>query len=421
MLAEILSTGDEVLTGAVIDSNAAHIARKLLQTGLCVVRHTAVGDDLDRLIAAMKEIGDRSDIAVITGGLGPTLDDLTAEAAARAAGAELVENPTALSYIEAFFSSYFRSMTVSDRKQAMMPAGAVPIVNSAGTAPGFRMRIGGCACFFLPGVPSEMYRMLEASVLPVIASECLPADARQHFREKLLTLFGLPEATVNERIAGLVPEFGEVRLGMIARFPVIDVKLSAYGKNLEQVDRQIERAAGKIQAVLDRWIFSTSQETMEEVAGKLLKEKGATVALAESCTGGLIAHRLTNVPGSSDYLLLSAVTYSNAAKTSILGVPAETIAAHGAVSEPTVRLMAEGARRIAGSDYGLSVSGIAGPSGGTAEKPVGTVCIGIAGPERTLSRRIVFPFRNRAANKEIFAQTALDMLRRELMGLEGIF
>jgi len=421
MQAEILSTGDEVLNGAVIDSNAAHIARKLLQAGIPVVRHITVGDDMDRLVAALDDIGKRSQVAVVTGGLGPTLDDLTAAAAARAAGVELAENGAALGYIEDFFSQYFRKMTVSDRKQALLPASAEPIVNPAGTAPGFRMRIGQCTCFFLPGVPMEMKRMMAESVLPAITSSFRAGDGPRHHQEKLLSLFGLPEATVNERIAGLADGFGEVKLGMIARFPVIDVKLTAFGPDAAILEDSIEKAAGQVTGILGNWIFSTRQEPMEAVVGELLREKGATVALAESCTGGLIAHRLTDVPGSSDYFLFSAVTYANAAKEGILGVSPETLAAHGAVSEPTVREMAKGARRIAGADYGLSTSGIAGPTGGTAEKPVGTVCIGVAGPDRTISRRIGFPFRNRSANKEIFAQTALDMLRRELSGLDQIF
>ena len=421
MQAEILSTGDEVLNGAVIDSNAAHIARKLLQAGIPVVRHITVGDDMDRLVAALDDIGKRSQVAVVTGGLGPTLDDLTAAAAARAAGVELAENGAALGYIEDFFSQYFRKMTVSDRKQALLPASAEPIVNPAGTAPGFRMRIGQCTCFFLPGVPMEMKRMMAESVLPAITSSFRAGDGPRHHQEKLLSLFGLPEATVNERIAGLADGFGEVKLGMIARFPVIDVKLTAFGPDAAILEDSIEKAAGQVTGILGNWIFSTRQEPMEAVVGELLREKGATVTLAESCTGGLIAHRLTDVPGSSDYFLFSAVTYANAAKEGILGVSPETLAAHGAVSEPTVREMAKGARRIAGADYGLSTSGIAGPTGGTAEKPVGTVCIGVAGPDRTISRRIGFPFRNRSANKEIFAQTALDMLRRELSGLDQIF
>ncbi len=415
MHAEILSTGDEVLTGTVVDSNAAYIAGKLFETGFKVFRHTSVGDEMEQLRGVLAEIGGRADIVIVTGGLGPTVDDLTAAAAALAAGIELAEHPTARSYVEAFFEKFYRPMTESDAKQALLPTGSEPIFNPTGTAPGFRMKIGGCTCFFLPGVPFEMRRMMTESVLPFLEEHVLPKTGRQHYREKLLSLFGLPEAEVNGRLIEISKGFGDVKLGMIARFPIIDVKLTAFGDDVNRLEEQLETAAGQVMDILGDWIFSVEQEPMEAVVGKLLRERGATVALAESCTGGLIAHRLTNVSGSSDYFLFSAVTYANAAKMDLLHVLPETLEQEGAVSEQTARQMAEGARRVSGADYALATSGIAGPTGGTEEKPVGTVCIGLAGPERTHTKRIVFPFRNRMANKEIFAFAALDMLRRELL------
>ncbi len=283
------------------------------------------------------------------------------------------------------------------------------------TAPGFKLQIGGCICFFLPGVPAEMRRMLTESVIAVIENHYIPKTERTHYREKRLSLFGLPEAEVNQRLKGFSENLGRVKLGMIAQFPVIDVKVGAFGENPDELEAEIESAAGKVQSILGQWIFSTTGESMAEVLGHLLRAGSATVATAESCTGGLIAHRLTNVSGSSDYFRFSAVTYANTAKVEWLGVSSATLDAHGAVSEETVREMAEGLRRVSGADYGIATSGIAGPTGGTAEKPVGTVWVGIAAPGGTHTEKRAFPFRDRMANKAVFAQEAMDMLRRILL------
>ena len=415
LLAQIVSTGDEVLTGTVVDSNAAYIAEALLESGLQVTRHTTVGDDADRLKQLLSEIGAQADIAVVTGGLGPTVDDITARAAADAAGEPLVENASALASIEAFFNRFSRSMNPSDAKQAFLPASATPILNRSGTAPGFRMRIGRCMFFFLPGVPREMKTMMTEMVIPAIMENHIPPDRRRYCREKRFSVFGLPEAEVNQRLILPSKQFEGVILGMLARFPIIIVKLSAFGRDTDALDRRIGEAALKVKEALGRYIFSDSGDSMEAVVAQLLRKNRSTVAVAESCTGGLVSDRLTNVAGSSDYFLMSAVTYANETKTVILGVAAETIEAHGAVSEQTAKEMASGIRRISGADYGVATSGIAGPSGGTDEKPVGTICTAVAGPERVVSSRHVLPFRDRAANKEIFAHVALEMLRRELL------
>ncbi len=414
LLAQVVSTGDEVLTGAIVDSNSAYIAAALLETGLHVTRHTTVGDDAPRLRDLLVEIGDHTDIAVVTGGLGPTVDDITAQAAADAAGVKLIENQEALLSIQDFFNRFPRPMSLSDGKQAMLPENAIPVINRSGTAPGFKMTIGKCTLYFLPGVPREMKTMMTEMVIPAIKAEHVTTDYQQHYREKQFSLFGLPEAEVNQRLKEPSKRFGDVKLGMLARFPVIIVKLFAFGSDVEAVDRGIEKAAGHVREALDKWIFSDTCDSLESVVGALLKEKRVTVAVAESCTGGLISDRLTNVAGSSDYFLMSAVTYANEAKTAILHVSGGTIETHGAVSEETAREMAEGIRKISGADYGIATSGIAGPTGGTDEKPVGTICVAIAGPNRIVSKRRVLPFRDRIANKEIFAHMALDMLRREL-------
>lgn len=415
MIAEILSTGDEVCSGAVIDSNAAFIADHLERAGVRVVRHTCVGDDEKLISGVILEIAARADIVVATGGLGPTMDDLSSEAAAMAAGVSLVEDRAARQSIEAIFARFSRSMTESDAKQAMLPQGARPIINDAGTAPGFSIKILKCAFFFLPGVPREMERMLVRSVIPLIESECPSDFSRQVTRQRIFSLFGLPEAEVNGRIKDLESVFKGVKIGMIARFPVIYVKLTGSGEDEQSINRDMEEGGKAVLERLGRWIFSEKGETMEAVVGRLLRKTGSTLGLAESCTGGLIADRITNVAGSSDYFIFSAVTYANSAKTGVLGIDPDIIEKFGAVSEETARAMASGVRRICGSDFGLAISGIAGPGGGTDDKPVGTVCVGLETPETTISKKFWFPFPARFANKRIFSEVALDMLRRELL------
>jgi nicotinamide-nucleotide amidase len=350
---------------------------------------------------------------VVTGGLGPTTDDLTAEAAAKAAGVNLVFNDAAFSCIEAFFKRRNYPMSQSNRKQAMIPEGAEVIYNPVGTAPGFSLKIGNCTVFFLPGVPFEMKKMLSDSVLPRIAE--LQGEDRKFCLVKNISTFGLGESVVGEQVADLEKEFPGIRLGLRAKFPEIHVKFYAVGEDEQVLKDTAERAT---QWVLDRIgnkVLSVDGASMEAVVGDLLRQKQATLAVAESCTGGLISHWLTDVPGSSDYFLFSGVTYSNEAKMKVLGVSPDTLAKYGAVHEETAKEMADGARRVAGADYGLATSGIAGPGGGTDEKPVGTLAIGLASPHGVKSRTFRFSFGIRSRNKTIFAMTALNMLRRELM------
>lgn len=413
MFAEILSTGDEIRSGALIDSNSTYIAGKLETAGVKVVRHSCVGDEVGFLSSILTEIGVRSDVAVVTGGLGPTSDDVTAEAAAKAAGVECVVDETALRWVENAFKTRKRVMSDSNRKQALLPAGAEPLFNPVGTAPGFLLKIGRCFFFFLPGVPVEMRRMLSEAVLPRIVA--LQGTRREFNRVKTIVTFGLPESVVGERLSGLTDRFPEIKLGLRAKFPQIHVRLYARGRNdcnLEQI--LYEGAAWVAEKIGDR-VISTEGASMEAVIGGLLKRKKATISVAESCTGGLISHMLTNVPGSSDYFLFSAVTYSNRSKTEVLGVSSDTLSRYGAVHETTAKEMAEGARRLGGSAYGLSTSGIAGPDGGTPDKPVGTLCVGLATPSGTEGFRSELSFGDRWRNKEIFAMAALDLLRRELI------
>lgn len=414
MQAEILSTGDEVRSGAVVDTNAAFIAEMLETNGISVNRHTCVGDDVDGIAAALQEIARRADMAVITGGLGPTADDVTAEAAARAAGVELEEVPAALEQVERFFKSRGVAMSAANRKQALLPRGASVLENIDGTAPGFRMTMGACRMVFLPGVPREMRPMMARHVLHDLKAQHR-SDGVVHAVDVIST-FGLPESVVGDRLKDITPTAGPLRIGLRVLFPEIHVRLYGRGDRQETLAAQMRQLKDTICERLGKRVVATDGRRLPEVLAHLLIERKATLAVAESCTGGLMAKQLTDVPGSSGFFLLSAVTYANEAKMAVLGVAPETLERFGAVDEATAREMAEGARRCAGADYALSTTGIAGPDGGTAEKPVGTVCIGLATPEGTTTFRYGFSFGDRDLNRRLFAATAFDRLRQYLMG-----
>ena len=413
MIAEVLATGDEIRSGAMVDSNSAYIARELEDAGIEVVRHTSVGDDPESIVSILQEIACRADIAVVTGGLGPTDDDLTTAAAARAAGVELVLDPQALDSVEAFFKARQLPLTPTNKKQALMPAGAQCLMNPIGTAPGFQLKIEGCEIFFLPGVPFEMRQMLSAEVLPRLIQ--LQGWARSVRLVKTLSTFGLTESATAEHLDGFEERFPHIKLGFRAKFPEIHVKLYGSGLDEDELRSKLAKAEDWVAQQLGSKIFSNTGESLEQAVGNLLRARNETLAVAESCTGGLIADLLTEVPGSSDYFKLSAVTYANSAKINILGVAAGTLDIHGAVSEETAQEMAQGVQRISSATYGLATSGIAGPGGATDGKPVGTVCIGLATLDFVKGRRYHFTFGNRRMNKRIFVAAALELLRRRLL------
>jgi len=406
MNVEILITGDEIRSGAVIDRNSAHIAMKLEEAGFNVSRHTCVGDSVEDLVLILQEIGSRSDAALVTGGLGPT-------AAAAAAGVDLVLNLLALHGVESYFKARNRKMSDSNKKQAMLPRGADLILNPVGTAPGFMLKIKRCLFFFLPGVPFEMQRIFSDTVLTQL--EQLRGNHYEFNMVKTVSTFGLTESATAERVSGICGMFPEVTLGFRPKFPEIQIKLYGRGKDKKALHHRMAKVAAAVIEEIGDNVFSEDESPMEAVVARLLLEKNATLSVAESCTGGLISHLLTNVPGSSGYFLFSGVTYSNEAKQKVLGVSSKVLERYGAVHEKTAKEMAAGVRQIAESDFGLATSGIAGPDGGTDEKPVGTVCIGLATRRSTMGFRFFFPFNSRWRNKKIFAMKALDILRRHLI------
>ena len=413
MIAEILSTGEEICRGSVIDTNAAHIARRLEAMGIAVRRHVCVGDGLDDISRALAEMGTRADLVVVTGGLGPTQDDRTARAAAAAAGVDWDLNRAALAAMETFFKTRGWPMTDANRKQARLPRGADWLANSLGTAPGFGLTMGRCRFYFLPGVPREMRQMLETAVLPDLEQRL--GQPRSIGRTRTLVTFGLGESATADQLDGFKNSFPDLAIGFQIRFPEILVRIYGRDESVRRLEGRLDKAQRWACEKLGERVVSLTGGTMAEAVGGMLSGQGATLALAESCTGGLMSHWLTDVPGSSDYFRFSGVVYANDAKTSVLGVSETTLARFGAASRETARAMADGARRIAGTDWGLATTGIAGPGGGSTEKPVGTVCIGLAGPHGVDAFGHHFHFGDRNMNKQIFAVTALDRLRRALL------
>ncbi len=417
MIAEILATGDEIRSGALVDSNSAFIAQLLEAAGVEVVHHHCVGDDLQRMVQILKAISQRSDIAVVTGGLGPTGDDLTAAAAAEAAGVALKTDSRALESVEKFFRARNRPISAANKKQALLPEGADCLENPIGTAPGFSLKIGRCLFFFLPGVPFEMRRMLTECVIPRI--DRLLGAGRSVRLVKTISTFGLTESATGENLAEFSERFPQMKIGFRANFPIIQVKLYAAGQNEKQLRGQLEAGSEWVCGRLGHRVISTRGDSLEKVVGDLLRRRQATLAVAESCTGGLISNLITDVSGSSDYFVFSAVTYSNQSKMKVLSVAHETLENHGAVSEQTAAEMAQGVRQLSGATYGIATTGIAGPTGATEDKPVGTVCIGLATADGIQTRRYHFTYGNRRMNKQIFAAAALDLLRKTLLNIEA--
>ena len=412
-----LSIGDELICGEVVDTNAAHIAETLLEHGLRVRRHVTVGDDEADIGAALNDLAPHNDALIVTGGLGPTMDDLTAQAAAHATGRCLVANAEAWEHVRAFLAARGRLAgdTPSD-KQAMIPDTSVIIPNPTGTASGFHLVHQGCRIFFLPGVPAEMRRMLSATVLPYVLAL---VTRKKSVCSAFLNVFGLSEPEVDSRlhdVAALCPGVG---MSICVTFPWTRVTLRSEADTEPTARAGLQGAIGLVRERLGECIFAEGTETMDEAVAALFRQRGTTLALAESCTGGMISQRITAVPGSSAYFLEGAVTYSNSAKERLLGVPAAILAAKGAVSEECARAMAEGVRAAAGSDLGLAVTGIAGPDGGTEEKPVGTVFIVLAAPDGCRTERFLFGG-SRDEIRVITAWTALDWLRRYLITHQGV-
>jgi nicotinamide-nucleotide amidase len=376
MTCAVMSIGTELTRGEVVNSNATWLSAELTDMGFEVIECAVVDDDRSRIADTLNRLASRTRVIVCTGGLGPTTDDMTTEAVASALGVTVIRDAASLEQIRLRFERFRRVMSATNAKQADFPVGAEILPNSVGTAPGFGVRVGECVAYFLPGVPHEMKRMFEDHVAPRIR-----ALAPKIHHQSRLRCFGLPESVVGERLAGVEDAFLGATIGYRAHFPEIEVKVLARSGSAAQAHDLCDRATAEVRVRLNGYIYGESEDTFAGVTGRALRARGWTLAIAESCTGGLVGHMLTREPGASDFLLLDAVTYSNSAKTRVLGVDEETIRWHGAVSAEVAAAMAQGAKRIAAADVALSLTGVAGPGGGSDEKPVGTVCIAVARPD----------------------------------------
>lgn len=413
MGAELLTIGTELLLGQIIDTNASWMSQRLAEAGIDVFFKSTVGDNWGRIDAAIRLALTRADVLIMTGGLGPTEDDLTREVLAAVLDRPLRLDPDILAAIEARFMRRRIPMPENNRKQAMVPEGAEVLHNPRGTAPGLLCRADGRVLVCMPGVPSEMKPMLLEQVIPRIRDAF---GIRGRIVSRVLKTCGISESMLDEKIGDYFRTMRNPSIGVLAHAGEIHIRMTCKGDDPTEIAAQLDALDAKLCERLGPLIFGRDEEKLEAAVGRLLRERRATLAVAESCTGGLVASRLTDISGSSEYFERGIVAYSAEAKQRLLGVPAETIADHGLVSVETVRAMAVGVRRLAGTALGLATTGVAGPTGGTPEKPVGLVCVGLAWDGGDAAREFRL-LGEREQVKYRGAQMALEMLRRHLLGI----
>jgi nicotinamide-nucleotide amidase len=407
---ELLAIGDELLLGETVDTNSAWIARRLAAQGIVVARKTTVGDDVAQIRHALGAALGRSGVVICTGGLGPTPDDLTRIAVAEHYGRRIVVDEAWVAVLRERYERRGSALPAINRVQGELPEGATLLPNARGTAPGIALADDALGlCVLLPGVPSEMRALMDEQVVPLLRTRLQPTSP---LRSQLLRTAGISEAALAERVADIAAAVTPpLSLAFLPHTSGVDLRVTAD-------DAHADAAAALVAALAERIgasVYARDATDLAVVVGALLRERGLTLALAESCTGGLLAKRLTDEGGASAYLLAGFVTYANEAKREYLGVTPATLAMHGAVSERCAREMAEGARRAGQADVAVSITGVAGPAGGTDEKPVGTVWVAVAFADATHARRFMFPG-DRGEIRERSAQNALDMLRRLLLG-----
>jgi len=406
---EIITIGDELLTGHIANTNAAWIADQLLQCGFRAERITTVGDDNDAIVEALTAAGRRARFILVTGGLGPTHDDITRTAVCQFFDTLLILDENVLSAIHHLFAKRGIPMSPANRDQALVPRKARLMPNDRGTAPGYILKKGGATFFFMPGVPYEMRRMMQAFVLPELQESMPSRSVRNHY----FCTIGIGESALFEKIGDLAEIQQKVRVAFLPGFSGVKIRVSADGDDPVETDRRLAEAAARLRQNILPFIYAEEDIPLEQCLVSRLTARGRTVAVAESCTGGLLAHKFTNIPGSSKCFERGVVSYSNRAKMDLLSVPEQLIAAEGAVSEAVALAMANGVRSRAATDYGVATTGIAGPDGGTAEKPVGLVYVAVAGKKGAVARAHTF-VSDRVSNKERFVYAALSLLWQQL-------
>ncbi len=412
---ELITIGDELLLGFTVDTNAAYLARELASIGIEIVRRTTVGDTAASIATAVREALDRTGAVITTGGLGPTSDDLTKPAIAELFGRPMRFDPAILDAMEARWRA--RGLTgplpAPNRQQAYIPEGARILANHHGSAPGIWLedeRAGGRRWVaMLPGVPREMREMTTDALIPELRARGIAGDAV--VRSRTLRTTGIAESKLAEELGDLAAGVEGLPLAYLPGVDGVDLRLTARGLPAADADRILERGAARLRARIGHWVYGEGATDLAAVVLDLCRTRRLHIAVGESCTGGLFGARLTAVPGSSDVFVGGVIAYDNRVKTAMLGVRDETLVAAGAVSEPVVREMAEGARARTGAELGIGITGIAGPEGGTPDKPVGTVWIALAGAGETQVRRAVF-LGNREEIRYRSVQAALDMIRR---------
>jgi len=434
----IISIGDELIFGQTVDTNAAWLSRQLSSLGITVREHITVSDDIDEIVGQLRraggiswvlnnEVGDSRgnntavDVVLVTGGLGPTDDDLTRHALAKVLETELKLHQPSLDRIEQFFVRLNRPMSQTNRVQAMIPCGCDVLENKVGTASGITARIGKTYIFFLPGVPAEMKAMFDESVKDKLRQLVSAGGDKKVFAYRTLHTYGTGESNIAEILGDMMSRGRNPIVNSTAAHSIVSIRIISRGTDERTARALIEPVERELRRRLGDFVFGCDEDTLPSVVGELLRQGGRTVAVAESCTGGLLAKELTDISGSSAYFKAGWVTYSNDAKRLFLEVNPDTIEKYGAVSEQVACELAAGARRLAGADYGLGITGIAGPTGGiagptggTEEKPVGLVYIGLAGEDGVEVARNVFPgSRDRVRRRAV--NTALNMLRLRLL------
>ncbi|MBI5215241.1 MAG: competence/damage-inducible protein A [Ignavibacteriae bacterium] len=412
MKCSILTVGDELLIGQVVNTNSAYISRQLNTIGIDVVRMVTVGDDEEVMHSAMRESFSLFDLTILTGGLGPTHDDITKNVLCDFFQTELVRSDEVIEDIKQLMQKRNLIWSAATETQALVPKSAQIIRNNNGTAPGLMFEQNGRYLIAMPGVPFEMEAMMQNFVIPFFESK-----SKKFILHRTLNTTGIGEAVLFEKLGNLNELLGNVKLAFLPSPSGTRLRLSIIETTRTFAEQQIKQAEENIRAKANEYIYGIENETMAEAIGKLLKEKRYTISTAESCTGGYIANQITNVSGSSEYFERGIVTYSNRSKMELLGVPGELLEQHGAVSKEVAEAMALGIRTRTGTNIGLSTTGIAGPTGGTPEKPVGLVFIGYSDRHTTLALKFNFGD-DRLRFKERTAQAALNLLRKKLLLLE---
>lgn len=405
--AEVITIGDEILYGQITDTNSKWISEELDKIGIKTIRKSSVGDQKQQILNILDESLKRADIVLITGGLGPTKDDITKKTLAEYFNDELVINPHAEAFIRGFFEKRGRPFTELNRQQAAIPSKCTYLHNATGTAPGMLFEHNGKVIVSMPGVPLEMKYLISNEVIPRIKSKFeLPEIVH-----KIIRTIGLGESFLAERIENWEDSLPEhIKLAYLPSFGEVKLRLTGMGENRSKVEEQIQLEVKKLIPLIEEHIFSFENEEIEKSVGKILNESGTSLSVAESCTGGYLSHLLTSIPGSSAYFMGGVVSYSNEAKMDVLKVKQETLTKFGAVSEQTVIEMAEGVRNVMKTTYGIATSGIAGPDGGTDEKPVGTVWLAVTDGKQTLTKKLSLG-KIRIVNIEYSAKAALNFLR----------